>query len=136
MMNKWLESFDLIFKSAELTAALVTIDELLHPSGQKPINQGKNRQAQSISKRDKDNANQHNEAPDELVKILRRIKLPALASRAIIENAAQGIDLAPGIRALRTGKRGLFSQLDRGVLFAARTMAGNGFHKKNPNFIK
>ena len=129
MVQKGLKAIGFLFEPAEFTAAFVAIDERLHPSGQEPIDHGKDRQAQTIGERDKRDANQHDQAPEKLIKVFGNIKLAALANGAIIKNLLECGDSAPARATARAVQRRLVMKLKGGILLAPRTMAGNGFHK-------
>ena len=128
MVQERIEAPGFFLKSAEFTAAFVTIDERLHPSGQEPIDQGKDRQAQTIGERDKRDANQHDQAPEKLIKVFGNIKLAALADGAIIKNLLECGDSAPARATARAVQRRLVMKLKGGILLAPRAMAGDGFH--------
>lgn len=123
-MQKRLESAGFFLKPAKFAAAFVTIDDHPHPLGQKPVNQGKNGQAQAVRKRNQDDAGEHDQAARELIKIPGGIKLAALANRAIIKDIPERGDLAPWRRTMRTIQRHLFLKLKGGILLALRAVAG------------
>lgn len=128
MVQERIEAPGFFLKSAEFAAAFVTIDERLHPSGQEPIDHGKDRQAQTIGERDKRDANQHDQAPEKLIKVFGNIKLAALANGAIIKNLLECGDSAPARATARAVQRRLVMKLKGGILLAPRTMAGDEFH--------
>jgi hypothetical protein len=68
MMHKRLEVA--LRKSAEFTSALVAVDDRRNLAVQQPIDKGKHRQAETIREGHQDNANEHDETADKLVKIL------------------------------------------------------------------
>ena len=130
MVQERIEAPGFFLKSAEFAAAFVTIDERLHPSGQEPIDHCKDRQAQTIGERDKRDANQHDQAPEKLIKVFGNIKLAALANGAIIKNLLECGDSAPARATARAVQRRLVMKLKGGILLAPRTLAGDGFHKR------
>ncbi len=85
MMQKRLKPF-IIGEPAKFASALIAIDDRWNPFMNNPIKKGKNRQAQTICKRDQNDADNHDQASHELVEIFRSIELPALANRAALEN--------------------------------------------------
>ena len=128
MVQERIEAPGFFLKSAEFAAAFVTIDERLHPSGQEPIDHGKDRQAQTIGERDKRDANQHDQAPEKLIKVFGNIKLTALANGTRIKNLLERGNLAPMRATARAVQRRLVMKLKGGILLAPRTMAGDEFH--------
>ena len=52
-------------------AAAVAVHKCLNPLIEKPVDQGKKWQTQAIRDRDKNNAESHNQATDELIEVFR-----------------------------------------------------------------
>ena len=104
---------------------------------EKPVNQGKYREAEAIGEWHQGNTDEHNETAYKLIEIFRKIELPALACRAMFAHLVNVRNFPPVKAAIGAAYRFLHPDCDFTIFFTVRTTSGHRvFHRITPYWIK
>ena len=137
MVHERFQGLFFVLIPPKLGRTAVTDNNLWRLSVHQPIDQRKDRQAQTISKRHQDDAAQHDQAAGQLIEIFHQIELPATAKQTRIKNIGPLFDDGQRPMAIGAAERSLTGWVNGSVFLACKTTAGErGAHKGIPNLIR